>query len=249
MKIVLASGGFDPLHSGHLSYLSAARQLGDKLIVGVNSDNWLARKKGRALMPIDERVAIIGALKYVDMAMPLVNLDDDDTAITFIKTVLNMNPNCEVIFANGGDRTKDNIPEMSIIDPRLSFAFGVGGTDKMNSSSTILEDWQQHTKRGWGFWRVLADYNPHVKVKELVVEPGAKLSMQFHHQRSELWFVAKGSGVLDRRDSPSVLLSQFQSVVIPVGEWHQLRNSSDSQLHIIEIQWGDKCDETDITRL
>ena len=59
MKIVLATGGFDPLHSGHISYLKSARELGDKLIVGLNSDDWLTRKKGRPFMPYKERAAIV----------------------------------------------------------------------------------------------------------------------------------------------------------------------------------------------
>ena len=59
MKVVLVTGGFDPIHSGHIAYFKAARALGDKLIVGVNSDSWLTRKKGRSFMPVNERVTII----------------------------------------------------------------------------------------------------------------------------------------------------------------------------------------------
>ena len=66
MKIVLVTGGFDPLHSGHLSYLTSAKQLGDKLVVGINSDEWLANKKGKPFMPILDRVGIIQNLRMVD---------------------------------------------------------------------------------------------------------------------------------------------------------------------------------------
>ena len=65
-KVVICTGGFDPLHSGHIEYFRAARELGDKLVVGLNSDNWLARKKGRAFMPWEERASIIAALHNVD---------------------------------------------------------------------------------------------------------------------------------------------------------------------------------------
>jgi len=65
MKIVLVTGGFDPLHSGHIEYFKAAKNLGDKLIVGLNSDAWLSRKKGRAFMPCNARVAIIENLLTV----------------------------------------------------------------------------------------------------------------------------------------------------------------------------------------
>ena len=106
----------------------------------------------------------------------------------------------------------------------------------------------KRTTRDWGHWRVLEDYPPGVKVKELVVNPQKQLSMQKHHQRSELWFVAAGRGVLKRKNSPSITLTQNQMVTIPVGEWHQLENTSSVPLHIVEIQWGDKCTEDDIIR-
>ena len=109
-KIVLVTGGFDPVHSGHVSYIRAARELGDVLIVGVNSDSWLVRKKGEPFMPLDERGAIIEEFKSVDVV--IVFDDSDGTAIDAINQVLEMYPEDEVFFANGGDRTLDNIPEM-----------------------------------------------------------------------------------------------------------------------------------------
>ena len=75
-NIVLITGGFDPIHKGHLSYIDASKELGSKLIVGVNSDEWLARKKGRSFMPIDERVAILFALGSVDGVMTFDDSDD-----------------------------------------------------------------------------------------------------------------------------------------------------------------------------
>jgi len=75
MKIVLCTGGYDPLHSGHIAYFEAARKLGDKLVVGLNSDDWLARKKGRTFMPISERAIIVENLKSVDHC---VSFNDSD---------------------------------------------------------------------------------------------------------------------------------------------------------------------------
>ena len=88
-SIVLITGGFDPIHRGHLSYIDASKKLGSKLIVGVNSDEWLTRKKGRSFMPIDERVAILSALGSVD---EVITFDDSDdrcilTVISFMQTV------------------------------------------------------------------------------------------------------------------------------------------------------------------
>ena len=111
-RVVLCTGGFDPLHSGHIDYLKSAKTLGHILIVGVNSDAWLERKKGRAFMPGAERINIIQNLKMVDHCI-LFN-DDDDTAIEAINNVKMLYPNSQIVFANGGDRTQDNIPELAI---------------------------------------------------------------------------------------------------------------------------------------
>lgn len=138
--IVLITGGFDPLHSGHISYINAAKKLGDFLVVGINSDAWLRRKKNKEFLSFQERYEIISNLKSVDRVIPFN--DDDDTAKDAIIKTKKMFPNEKIIFANGGDRTSSNIPEMDIIDKDISFAFGVGGTDKLNSSSLILKRWK-----------------------------------------------------------------------------------------------------------
>ena len=80
MKIVIVTGGFDPVHSGHIAYLNAAAQLGDQLFVGVNSDAWLERKKGRAFMNYDERAYILRSMKEV---YDVVSYDDDCGDIHF----------------------------------------------------------------------------------------------------------------------------------------------------------------------
>jgi D-beta-D-heptose 7-phosphate kinase/D-beta-D-heptose 1-phosphate adenosyltransferase len=141
MKIIIVSGGFDPLHSGHIAHFKAAKELGDILIVGLNSDDWLTRKKGKPFMPIDERLSIIRELRVVDLAFTFN--DDDNSSRDLIKKVLDLYKS-DVIFANGGDRTQDNIPEMEQFkdDSRVSFEFGVGGEDKKNSSSWILSNWR-----------------------------------------------------------------------------------------------------------
>ena len=108
--IVLVTGGFDPLHSGHIAYFKSAKELGHILIVGLNSDAWLERKKGRAFMPFNERLAIVRHLNMVDW---VIDFDDSDgSAVNAIRKVREQYPNSNIIFANGGDRTKENIPEM-----------------------------------------------------------------------------------------------------------------------------------------
>ncbi len=137
--VTLVTGGFDPLHSGHIAYFKEAKEFGNPLCVGVNSDEWLTRKKGKPFMPIEERIAVIRELRMVDSAVSFN--DDNDSSIDLIKKALVLFD--DVLFANGGDRTQDNIPEIYEFDkdPRVQFAFGVGGSHKQNSSSWILKKW------------------------------------------------------------------------------------------------------------
>ena len=251
-KIVLVTGGFDPVHSGHIAYFKEARTLGDMLIVGLNSDEWLERKKGRAFMPWNERLCVVNNLAMVD---EVYTFDDTDgSARHFIQQVRAHYPRAELIFANGGDRTDQNIPEMDVVDPNLKFVFGVGGFDKANSSSWILQEWRApKTDRPWGYYRVLHEPNKKVKLKELTVDPGKTLSMQRHEDRGEVWFVSEGEATLYtvNKSSDAELhgrYSQNQMIVINRREWHQLANEGTEPLKVIEIQYGDRCDETDIER-
>jgi cytidyltransferase-like protein len=252
MKIILVTGGFDPLHSGHISYFEAAKRLGNKLVVGLNSDAWLERKKGRAFMPFEERQRIIQSLHMVDM---VIDFDDNDgTACDAIAKVRLHYPMkyVKVIFANGGDRTANNIPEMTV--PNVEFVFGVGGENKINSSSWILDEWRSpKTERPWGYYRVLHEV-PGTKVKELTVMPGQSLSLQRHKNRHEIWHVAEGKCAVEQRMSsgyvlPTVNLEKYSQINIPIDDWHRLYNPFEEPCKIIEIQYGKSCDEEDIERI
>ena len=250
MKIVIVTGGFDPIHSGHIALLKEAKNLGHALAVGLNSDEWLRRKKGHEFMPWSERSAIIENLKMVDVVFSFD--DSDGSAIDAIKRVKEVYPDDEIIFANGGDRTKDNIPEMVFED--VEFVFGVGGEDKKNSSSWILDEWKSpKTARPWGYYRVLHDDGPCVKVKELTVDPGKSLSMQRHKHRFEHWFVTEGTATINTLDEDeNVVMKKFvmknMQTYIDKEEWHQLVNKSNTPLKVIEIQFGENCVEEDIER-
>jgi len=252
--IVIATGGFDPAHSGHITYLQAARALGDCLIVGVNSDAWLTRKKGRAFMPYAERVQVVENLRFVDS---VVTYDDSDgSSRDAIQQVREQHPDAHIIFANGGDRVSANIPEMDFQDDNLEFRFAVGGANKANSSSWILEEWKApRTERPWGYYRVLHTPNPRVKVKELTVNPGCQLSMQRHRYRSEHWFVAEGVArvlTINMASTDVEDMGQYiahQALHIRDNEWHQLCNDSRSQpLKVIAIPYGEQTLEDDIER-
>ena len=250
MKIVVVSGGFDPLHSGHLNLFKEAKQLGDKLCVILNSDEWLAQKKGRPFMPFDERVSILEHMKIVDNVF--AGGDLDGSVCTTLEHIKKEYPSHELIFANGGDREKDNIPEMSV--EGYTFEFGVGGTNKANSSSWILKEWKYPTERRvWGEFSDLF-LDDAVKVKELVIEPGKGISYQRHFKRSEIWFISKGSCEVkyspkDKDDFTVTKLYTDDIFVVRATEWHQIVNKTDKPCHIIEIQYGEKTTEDDIERL
>jgi len=249
-KIVIVTGGFDPLHSGHIAYFKAAKELGDHLVVGLNSDEWLTRKKGRPFMDIHERCRIIESLKVVDKVVCYP--DADGSSKNTITGVRAMYPDATIIFANGGDRTKENIPEMDLVDNNLEFVFGVGGEEKKNSSSWILEEWKNpKTLRAWGWYRVL-DEQVGYKVKELVIEPGKSLSDQRHFKRSEHWYVLKGKCVLTTEYNGILQTNTLQELTsgfqIGQGTWHKASNKTDSPCHILEVQYGSVCLEEDIER-
>lgn len=254
-RVVLVTGGFDPIHSGHIEYFKAAKQLGDKLVVGLNSDAWLTRKKSRPFMPFEERAEIIKNLKMVDEVIGFN--DDDGTACHAIYYMLSTrDETTTVVFANGGDRNNGTTPEYEMYKNTygLKFAWGVGGSDKANSSSWILDEWKtQKTQRDWGYWRVL-DHKPEkgYKVKELVIYPGKSLSDQRHFKRSEDWTVLEG--IVDMQTEwklhkQSVTLTP-NSTTYKIGTevWHKPSNPGTENAHILEIQWGSECIEEDIER-
>ena len=145
-----------------------------------------------------------------------------------------------------------NTPEMEI--QGINFEFGIGGTNKMNSSSWILKAWKYYKEeRLWGsFYNLFED--DEVKVKELIISPGKGMSFQRHSFRNEIWLISKGSCKLKySNDNPNETkifnLNKHNQFTIKIGEWHQAYNDSDEPCHIIEIQYGPKTIEEDIERL
>ena len=251
MNIIVVSGGFDPIHSGHIEYLKSAKEYGHKLIVALNSDSWLEKKKGKPFMSFNERKSILEAIQYVD---EVIDFDDDDkgSCIKALEKIKNLYPDDKIFFANGGDRNITNIPEMSV--SKIEFLFGVGGNNKKNSSSWILNNWQYYfEERQWGsFFNLFETKN--IKVKELIIKPGKAMSFQRHLKRNEIWLVSDGECEVNSSDEElpqnlnKIMLKKFDYFVVPLGQWHQIINSSQKETHIIEIQYGDECIEQDIER-
>jgi D-beta-D-heptose 7-phosphate kinase/D-beta-D-heptose 1-phosphate adenosyltransferase len=251
-NIVVVTGGFDPIHSGHIAYINEAAKLG-RVVVGLNSDEWLNRKKGAYFMPFSERYQILQSLKNVMCVIDFNDLDSSAChAITKVKTLF---PNNSIIFANGGDRDQLNTPEMLAFknDPQVQFMFAIGGSNKINSSSWILDQWKNPAEtRLWG--KFLTYYNSSVsKVKRLVIDPGKSISMQYHKHRSELWFVEYGTAEVSTlgADGTELILKNLATHEyhhVPANTWHKLKNIGTDSLSIIEIQYGSDCCELDITR-
>lgn len=252
-NIVLITGGFDPIHSGHIDMIKHAASIG-RVVIGVNSDEWLVRKKGKPFMDIDNRKSILQQLKGV---MQVIEFDDsDDTAIDAIYKVLREWPRYNIVYANGGDRDRSNIPETIITDPRLRFEYGVGTNIKTQSSTSLLMAWNNPiTYREWGYWKVLDTINytgGTTKIKKLTINPGKNLSIQRHKYRSEFWYVLDGELLMEIWDNDSTsskyVLHLHESMVILPGQWHSAKNNTNEPINVLEIQYGEMCVENDIER-
>jgi cytidyltransferase-like protein len=136
VSIVVISGGFDPLHIGHLDYINEARELGNKLIVLVNTDAWLTRKKGKPFMTASERGEIVGSIEGVDEVY--LADDADGTVVASLRKIREGRPESLIVFANGGDRLPTNTPETTYcLEQGIIMAFNVGGKKKQSSSELL----------------------------------------------------------------------------------------------------------------
>ena len=142
-ELVLVSGGFDPIHSGHIYLIQEASKYGE-IVVLLNSDEWLRKKKGKEFMPFKERALIMKSLKNV---IDVFSFDDSDkTCINGLKNAINKYPSHKIRFANGGDRNGVTTPEKKFCDEKnIETLWGIGGKNKSNSSSWILKKWQEKT--------------------------------------------------------------------------------------------------------
>lgn len=137
-RIVVVSGGFDPIHIGHTRMFRGAKKFGGRLVVILNNDNWLKKKKGYIFMPQREREEIIKAIAGVDRVV-LTSHTKNPKDMSVCRELLKIRPH---IFANGGDRKLDNIPEVAVCKKiGCKMVFGVGRGGKVQSSSWLLKDY------------------------------------------------------------------------------------------------------------
>lgn len=128
---IMVSGGFDPVHAGHIRMIRAAAKYGDVIVIA-NSDDWLFRKKGFVFMEWERRVEILNAIKGVVL---VDSVDDSDG--TVCEAIQRLKP---TFFANGGDRGKSNTPEQTVCEELgVKLLWGIGGEEKVDSSSELAQ--------------------------------------------------------------------------------------------------------------
>ena len=237
---VVISGGFDPIHIGHLRMIQEATKLCTKLIVIVNSDRFLIEKKGYAFMPIEERIEIIKGFSGVYRVEE--SIDDDMTVSKTIEWLAEEeNIKC---FANGGDRKNEaDIAEAEVCKKHnINMEFNIGG-GKIQSSSSLVSG---EVDKPWGSYKTFEKGEGYL-LKRMTVLPDEILSLQSHDHRSEYWFVAEGSATVEC-DGETKTIGQYESCFIPLGSKHRLSNPGKKDLQIIEIQTGSYIGEDDIER-
>ena len=138
-NMIILSGGFDPIHKGHIRMFKEA-SLNGMVVAGLNSDEWLIRKKGKFFMPFVERKEILESIKYIDLVKSFD--DSDDTACNLIHKIdIEFSDKYNIFFGNGGDRTNQTTPEIKFCnDNNIDLIWGLGG-GKIQSSSELLKNW------------------------------------------------------------------------------------------------------------
>lgn len=235
--MVCVSGGFDPLHAGHLAMFAEAARHGPLTVI-LNSDAWLLRKKGFVFLPWEQRAAIISDLRYVAAVVPV-----NDTDGTVCEALSRLKP---AFFANGGDRKLGNTPETALCAALgVGLLWNIGGGKAESSSDVARRAWVQ---RPWGQY-VTLDEGPGYKVKKIVLGPGQAISRQYHAHRSEYWYMAGEGAQVMAGDKNFAVAAGAAPVVIGPGMVHQLGNTGAAPLPVIEIQSGLRLEEDDIVRI
>jgi D-beta-D-heptose 7-phosphate kinase/D-beta-D-heptose 1-phosphate adenosyltransferase len=240
---VAVSGGFDPLHIGHVRMFEEAKKLGDKLVAILNNDNWLIKKKGYAFMPETERAELIKSLAVVDDVM-LTFHDKDVSDRSVCAELRKLKPD---VFANGGDRTFDNIPEVPVCDEiGCKMIFGIGKGGKVQSSSWLTDKVARKkviVKKPWGEFENFekeATWN----LKTITIDAGQRLSLQSHKKRDEVWVLVEGKALATVADKK---IRMKPGDVIRINKKQKHRIESGSGAKLVEVGLGD-FDENDIVR-
>lgn len=250
---VLVSGGFDPLHAGHVELIESARQYGE-VIIALNSDAWLVRKKGYAFMTWDERAKILKSLKGVVGVLPFN--DDDGSAADAIRS---SHPH---IFAKGGDRSLVTLPVNEVVACEQSgvrILCGLGG--KIQSSSELVQQamlkhrqYSAFTRmiihRPWGYYEELwRSKDGQLVLKRIFIARGEAISLQHHDHRDEQWLFVEGSATVFV-DGVSSLANSGSIFTVRARQQHRITAGA-SDVMLMELQVATNAtplSESDIVR-
>jgi len=244
----LVSGGFDPVHVGHLRMFQDAKNLSENVIVLLNNDEWLMKKKGKPFMNEGQRKEILDEFKSISKV--IIQTKSDRSSSHAIEEFVHNNPDKTVCYCNGGDRSNiRNIREADICKKLgVTLEFGVGGNTKIESSSQLSKNYLGNVEeRPWGNYHIIAK-NKGYQIKEIIVSKGSKLSLQKHSGRSEFWQIVKGESKITIEEN-KYYLKEKEHIYIPKNTIHRIENIGKDELIFIEIQLGKNLKEEDIIRL
>ncbi len=246
--IALVSGGFDPVHIGHLKMFQDAKRISEKVVLLLNNDEWLKKKKGKPFMDQNQRKEILSEFKSISEV--IIQTSSEPSSSSAIEEFVKENQNKSICYCNGGDRSNiKNIREYEICKKlNVDLKFGIGGDNKIESSSDLTRNYLgEIEKKPWGSYHVIAK-NLGYQIKEIKVAINSKLSLQKHYKRAEFWQIINGE-CLVIVGKKKYQLKNNDHIYIPKDTIHRIENIGKEELIFIEIQLGNNIEEDDIIRI
>ena len=247
-NFALVSGGFDPVHVGHLRMFQDAKKLADEVIVLLNNDDWLVKKKGKPFMSQNQRKEILEEFKSISEV--IIQTSSEPSSSLAIEDFVKKNTNKSICYCNGGDRSNiENIRESEVCKKlKVNLEFGIGGENKIESSSDLTKNYLGNIeKRPWGNYHIIAR-NLGYQIKEIKVSVNSKLSLQKHQNRAEFWQIIKGNCKVTVGEK-EYELEDNNNIYIPKDTIHRIENTGNQELIFVEIQLGKDIKEEDIVRI
>ena len=252
-EYIVISGGFDPIHTGHLNLISDASKITNLLVI-VNNNDFLLNKKGFIFLDEEERLKILSSILGVDDIF--LSIDKDHTVNQSIQYLIDSGKKIK-FFGNGGDRKSFiDIPESEVCKKNnIELVFNLGGEKSQSSSSIALSLYDQIQKKDkntnfvekpWGYYKTFISEGEYL-LKKIFINPGEELSEQSHDFRDEHWIVVSGR-ISVLTDIKIIEKETNDHIFIKKNTKHKITNNSDEPAIIIEVQTGSILSEDDIIR-